>query len=164
MSDAEIEQAILAKGKTAPRVKPDEVQANIIDERYFTGLDGVLGAYRAGGDVHPVGGSPSQEVTQALSLMTFCVLTLRNGFTVHGVSACASPENGDVGVKKSYSSANSVHKQRLAIDLNLFKGGVYQTSTEAHKPLGEYWKSLHPLCRCAAGAGTSARRTAITTA
>ena len=55
--------------------------------------------------------------------------------------------HGDVGVKKSYSSANSVHKQRLAIDLNLFKGGVYQTSTEAHKPLGEYWKSLHPLCR-----------------
>ena len=50
-------------------------------------------------------------------------------------------------MKKSYSSANSVHKQRLAIDLNLFKGGVYQTSTEAHKPLGEYWKSLHPLCR-----------------
>lgn len=55
--------------------------------------------------------------------------------------------HGDMGVKKSYSSANSVHKQRLAIDLNLFKGGVYQTSTEAHKPLGEYWKSLHPLCR-----------------
>ncbi|MGK3273576.1 M15 family metallopeptidase [Comamonas kerstersii] len=55
--------------------------------------------------------------------------------------------HGDVGVKKSYSSANSVHKQRLAIDLNLFKGGVYQTSTEAHKPLGEYWKSLHPECR-----------------
>lgn len=55
--------------------------------------------------------------------------------------------HGDVGVKKSYSSANSVHKQRLAIDLNLFKGGAYQTSTEAHKPLGEYWKSLHPECR-----------------
>lgn len=55
--------------------------------------------------------------------------------------------HGDVGVKKSYSSANSVHKQRLAIDLNLFKDGQYLTTTEAHKPLGEYWKSLHPLCR-----------------
>lgn len=62
--------------------------------------------------------------------------------------------HGDVGVKKSYSSANSVHKQRLAIDLNLFKGGVYQTSTEAHKPLGEYWKSLHPLCRWGGDFGT----------
>ena len=55
--------------------------------------------------------------------------------------------HGDVGVKKSYSSANSVHKQRLAIDLNLFKDGQYLTTTEAHKPLGQFWKSLHPLCR-----------------
>lgn len=54
--------------------------------------------------------------------------------------------HGDVGVKKSYSSANSVHKQRLAIDLNLFKDGQYLTTTEAHKPLGQFWKSLHPLC------------------
>lgn len=110
MSDAEIEQAILAKGKTAPRVKPDEVQANIIDERYFTGLDGVLGTYRAGGDVHPVGGSPSQEVTQALSLMTFCVLTLRNGFTVHGVSACASPENYDAEIGRQIARENAVRE------------------------------------------------------
>lgn len=55
--------------------------------------------------------------------------------------------HGDVGVKKSYSSANSVHKQRLAIDLNLFKDGQYLTTTEAHKPLGQFWKSLHPDCR-----------------
>lgn len=55
--------------------------------------------------------------------------------------------HGDVGVKKSYSSANSVHKVRLAVDFNLFKGGVYQTSSEAHKQLGEFWKSLHPDCR-----------------
>ena len=55
--------------------------------------------------------------------------------------------HGAMGVKKSYSSANSSHKERLAIDLNLFKNGTYLTTTEAHKPLGEYWKSLHPLCR-----------------
>lgn len=55
--------------------------------------------------------------------------------------------HGDIGVKKSYSSANSSHKERLACDLNLFKDGVYLTTTEAHKPLGAYWKSLHPDCR-----------------
>lgn len=55
--------------------------------------------------------------------------------------------HGDVGVKKSYSSANSVHKQRLAVDLNLFRDGRYLTSSEDHKPLGEFWKSLHPDCR-----------------
>lgn len=55
--------------------------------------------------------------------------------------------HGEVGVKKSYSSAVSVHKQRLAIDLNLFKGGEYLTSSEAHKVLGDYWKGLHVDCR-----------------
>ena len=50
--------------------------------------------------------------------------------------------HGEVGVKKSYSSANSLHKERLAVDFNLFKNGEYLTSTEAHKPLGEYWESI----------------------
>ncbi|MEO0166595.1 MAG: M15 family metallopeptidase [candidate division WOR-3 bacterium] len=42
---------------------------------------------------------------------------------------------------------NSNHYIRLAIDLNLFKDGKYLTQTEDHKLLGEYWESLHPLCR-----------------
>lgn len=50
--------------------------------------------------------------------------------------------HGEVGHKKSYSSANSVHKQRLAIDLNLFKNGKYLTATEDHLELGEFWESL----------------------
>ena len=50
--------------------------------------------------------------------------------------------HGDVGVKKSYSSANSLHKSRLAVDFNLFKNGQYLTTTESHKPLGEYWESI----------------------
>lgn len=41
----------------------------------------------------------------------------------------------------------SLHEKRLAIDLNLFKDGVYQMNTTAHEPLGAYWESLHPLCR-----------------
>lgn len=50
--------------------------------------------------------------------------------------------HGKVGVKASYSSANSVHKQRLAIDLNLFKDGVYLSSTEDYVELGKYWESI----------------------
>ena len=38
--------------------------------------------------------------------------------------------------------AKSLHYSRLAIDLNLFKNGAYLTSTEDHRPLGEYWESL----------------------
>jgi hypothetical protein len=47
-----------------------------------------------------------------------------------------------VGAKKSYSSANSLHKDRLAIDLNLFKNQDYLKSTEDYLPLGEYWESI----------------------
>jgi hypothetical protein len=43
--------------------------------------------------------------------------------------------------------SNSLHLLKLAVDLNLFISGVYQTATEAYKPLGEKWKSMHPLCR-----------------
>ena len=39
-------------------------------------------------------------------------------------------------------SASSKHKRKLAIDINLFKDGVYLTSTEDHRPIGEYWQSL----------------------
>jgi hypothetical protein len=43
--------------------------------------------------------------------------------------------------------ADSLHGKRLAADLNLFKDGKYLETTEAHKPLGEVWKRMHPLCR-----------------
>lgn len=41
-----------------------------------------------------------------------------------------------------YGSKSSRHKQRLAIDLNLFKGGKYLTETEDHRVLGEWWESI----------------------
>lgn len=42
--------------------------------------------------------------------------------------------------------AHSLHLIKLAVDINLFKDGLYQPTTEAHAPLGAYWKTLHPLC------------------
>lgn len=43
--------------------------------------------------------------------------------------------------------SNSNHLRRLAIDVNLFKDGKWLTQTEDHRPLGEYWESLHTLAR-----------------
>jgi hypothetical protein len=59
--------------------------------------------------------------------------------------------HGAMGEKKGYGHPRSYHKQRLAIDLNLFKRDehgnmVYLITTEDHRPLGEYWKSLDPQC------------------
>jgi hypothetical protein len=45
-----------------------------------------------------------------LSLLTFCVLVMKNGFTVTGESACASPENFDVVVGRKVARANAVAK------------------------------------------------------
>ena len=42
----------------------------------------------------------------------------------------------------SYGHQNSLHRKRLAVDLNLFINGEWQQSTESHTPLGEYWESI----------------------
>lgn len=54
---------------------------------------------------------------------------------------------GPVGSAMGYGNKNSRHKLRLALDLNLFKDGVYLATTEDHRCLGEYWESLAPQCR-----------------
>jgi hypothetical protein len=36
----------------------------------------------------------------------------------------------------------SKHQDRIAIDLNLFIDGEYQTNTASYRPLGETWKDL----------------------
>lgn len=48
---------------------------------------------------------------------------------------------GSPGVKMGYGNAFSCHKVRLAIDLNLYKDGAYLSTSEAHKPLGEWWEA-----------------------
>lgn len=107
MNDQVIEQEIQAKGKTAARVTPADIEANIASESYFTAADGIRGAI--GGD-NPV---LAEYVTQPggpLSLLTFCVSTLWNGFTVTGESACASPENFDAEIGRKVARANAVQK------------------------------------------------------
>ena len=41
-----------------------------------------------------------------------------------------------------YGSEISLHKERLAVDFNLFKDGQFLSQTEDHKPLGKYWESI----------------------
>lgn len=48
---------------------------------------------------------------------------------------------GPVGVMQGYGQAKSCHKLRLAVDLNLFKNGVYLSTTDDHLPLGTWWES-----------------------
>lgn len=87
----DLEQMIQAKGLTAPRVTPASIEAVIAAEYSFT-------ADKAIGDA---------PVLDELKLLTIHILVLKNGFTVVGTSACASPENfdADVGRKAARNHA-----------------------------------------------------------
>lgn len=101
MDDRQTEQEIQAKGLTAPRVTPADLEANIRSEHYFTATDALVGLTRG----------PEWQATPAeLDLLTFCVLVLRNGFTVTGESACASPENFDAELGRKIARQNAINK------------------------------------------------------
>lgn len=102
MTDNQIETEIQAKGLTAPRITPTDIGANIASEFYFTATEGVLGSSEMG--TIPAGRARS------LDLLTFCVLVLRNGFTVTGESACASPDNFDPEIGRKIARQNAVAK------------------------------------------------------
>lgn len=110
-TDQTIEQEIQAKSKTAPRITPADIEANITSEHYFTAWDGVLmtlpeDMFR---QIQKLGG-PGPKECLPLRYLTFCVLVLRNGFTVTGESACASPENFDPEIGRKVPRANAVAK------------------------------------------------------
>lgn len=83
MSEADIEKEIQDKGLIAPRVTPEHIDQTIVGE-----------AYHVFGD----------------TCLTVCCLTLRNGFTVTGESACASPENFDAEIGRKIARENARSK------------------------------------------------------
>jgi D-alanyl-D-alanine carboxypeptidase len=54
---------------------------------------------------------------------------------------------GMIGTSKGYGHKDSNHKRRLAIDINLFRDGVYMDRTEDHRLFGEFWKRQDKACR-----------------
>lgn len=95
-----VEQEIQRKGLTAPRVTPADIEANIASEHYFVAGDAIAALNSAN--------RAEQVLPDSLRLLTFCVLVLRNGYTVHGVSACASPENFNAELGKKIARTNAV--------------------------------------------------------
>lgn len=101
--DHGIEHLILAKGLTAPRVTPQDIDNNIFSTHYFTAAEGVMGE-----EMH--NDRKTTHAQEPLFLLTFCVIILKNGFTVTGESACASPANFDADIGKSIARANAINK------------------------------------------------------
>lgn len=118
-----IEQEIQAAGANkAPRITPADIEAVIASEHYFTAADGVAGYHPA---IHSlIGGASAKALAEwddrrlkvdasvppSLRLLTFCVLVLRNGFTVVGHSACDSPENFDAEIGRKIAREKAVEQ------------------------------------------------------
>lgn len=83
MNDQDVERAIQDKGLTAPRITPQRIEHVIVSDAY-----------------HVFPGTT----------LTVCCLTLQNGFTVTGESACASPENFDAELGRKIARANAKEK------------------------------------------------------
>ncbi len=104
----------LQAASIAPRVTPADIEANIASEHYFTAAHGVEGAmarmelHQRHAEVDTAANHMSVHVN--LGLLTFCVLGLRNGFTVTGESACASPENFNAEIGRRIARENAVDK------------------------------------------------------
>ncbi len=83
MSEQQIEAEIQAKGLNAPRLTPDLIDSVIVGEQYHV-FEGTT--------------------------LTVCCLHLRNGFTVTGESAAASPENFDAEIGRKIARQNARDK------------------------------------------------------
>lgn len=110
----QVEQMIAyacASAPAAPRVTMADIEANIASEHYFTGEQGALMgmAPEKFQNMQTLGVMPG-DIPESLKLLTFCVLVLRNGFTVTGESACASPENFKSDVGRKLARENAINK------------------------------------------------------
>jgi hypothetical protein len=77
------ELEIIDKGLTAPRITPADIEAAIVGEQYHV-FEGTT--------------------------FTSCLLTLKNGFTVHGESACVSLENFNEEIGRKIARAIAKEK------------------------------------------------------
>lgn len=83
-SEATIEATLVAKGKTAPRLSPQDLDANIVHTEIV------------------------RHVSQSGQVLRWAVLTTKNGFAVTGKpSASVSSENDDATVGESVAIANA---------------------------------------------------------
>ena len=97
------EQDLIDAGLTAPRVTSAAIEGAISSEHYFTADNGVWG------EAYPASES-GIDIPAPLKLLTFCVLVLKNGFTVTGESACASPENFNAEIGRKIAREHAIEK------------------------------------------------------
>lgn len=111
--------------ESAPRVTLEDIEANIGGEYYFTAAQAV--------NDYPY--SNEDRDLQPLDLLTFCVLVLRNGFTVTGEAACVSPENFNAELGRKIAREKAVEKIWPLMGYEL-KTKLSEAPVEDEKPIG----------------------------
>lgn len=91
----------LKERSIAPRVTFEQVQGSIYSEHFFTAAEGIKGAGHEGAIIGRA---------KTLGQLTFCVLVLKNGFTVTGQSACADPLNYQKDIGERIARADAFNK------------------------------------------------------
>ncbi|PHS23501.1 MAG: hypothetical protein COA83_09690 [Methylophaga sp.] len=77
-------------------------------------------------------------------LATLILFAEDQGYKLTGAELYRTPAHAKRNAAKGVGIADSLHCQRLAIDLNLFIDDKFRRDSEAHRPLGEFWESLDP--------------------
>jgi hypothetical protein len=96
------------------------------------------------------GGSVTLREKQSLHVCLVAKLieyATQRGYELTWGEAWRTPEQAVLNARTGKGIRNSLHGDRLAVDLNLFRDGVFLSSSDAHRPLGEYWETLHSLAR-----------------
>jgi len=83
VTEQQIEEEIIDKGLVARRVTPEYIDSLIVDEKYYIFHN---------------------------TTVTVCMLTLKNGFSVTGESACASTDNFDTEIGQKIARGNARDK------------------------------------------------------
>jgi hypothetical protein len=70
------------------------------------------------------------------------------GYSISFGEAFRTQEQADIYAKDGKGIKNSLHCERLAVDLNIFdKDGKFLNTVADYRPFGEYWSTLHPYNR-----------------
>ena len=112
MSEKEIEKEIVDKGLTAPRITLEQIKGLIVEKEY-----------------HVFPGT----------MLTICCLTLQNGYTVTGESACVSPENFNKEIGEKVALENAVNK------IWMLEGYLLKQRLAEEKALKEKYERIKTL-------------------
>lgn len=88
-----------------------------------------------------------RQVLHTLLTSELIAWAATQGYNLTWGETFRKPAQAALNAASGAGIANSLHIQRLAVDLQLFdKAGHYLTDASAYKPMADYWLTLDPLC------------------